>query len=66
MSDTMLRVGTLSVLVPGTLMAVARLVGLGPTWMLGVAQVLIAIGLIGTLAMRRRPTPTRATAETTT
>lgn len=65
MSDTMLRIGTLSVLVPGTLLAVARLVGLGPTWFLAVAQVLVAIGLVGTLALRRRP-PTPTTAETAT
>ena len=65
MSDTMVRAGTLSVLAPGTLLAVAVPVGVGPTWFLAVAQVLVTIGLIGTLMLRRRP-PIRSTAGTAT
>ncbi len=53
MFDRLLRIGTICLLVPGTICAFISVI-VGPSWFLPTSETLVLLGISGTLALHQR------------
>ena len=53
MFDGMLRIGTICLLVPGTLGALAGVAGVGPNWVPSASEAVVLFGFAGVVALHR-------------